>query len=116
MCLCDVQLHGSEFVASASQLRCSCLTLSDPLHSRKQIDFKIAGGGRSAYNYPTWCPLALRCGPFSNLNKFSSKICPCGAAASRAGLPLRGSGPDNVWQLSARSFIFFYCSLGFGDG
>ena len=33
-------------------------------------------------------------------------------------VPLRGSGPDNVWQLSARSFILFYCSLGlgFGDG
>ena len=34
------------------------------------------------------------------------------------GQQLRGSGPDNVWQLSACSFIFFYCSLGlgFGDG
>ena len=61
MCLCDVQLHGSEFVASASQLRCSCLTLSDPLHSRKQIDFKIAGGtlGVQLSNLVSAC-LALR--------------------------------------------------------
>ena len=39
--------------------------------------------------------IALRCGPFLNSNKFSSKIgssCgSCGAAASRAGLPLCGS-------------------------
>ena len=35
-----------------------------------------------------------------NIKKISLKSRPCGVAvaASRAGLPLRGSGPDNVWQ------------------
>ena len=51
---------------------------------------------------PSWAHIviALRCGPFSNLNKFSSWGSSFAAAPrAAAGLPLRGSaGPDNVWQ------------------
>ena len=52
---------------------------------------RAEGGARRKRGTITWLPGVAA-------HSMIIEICFCGAAASRAGLPLCGSGPDSVWQ------------------
>ena len=93
-----VQLILSRIIAPrdilvlSSQQDCISLTLSAPYGTSersvrscfvKPARLHFARTARALRDATYMCELAWRCGP-------------CGAAASRAGLPLCGSGPDSV--------------------